>query len=68
MIKRNFVMDFIMIQLVFGVKLFRIDVNHGPARRDLLLHSVSLLCMGIKKTFFDLRVSDFRVPSCSTTH
>ena len=39
MIKRNFVVDFIMIQLVFGVKLFRIDVNHGPARRDLVLET-----------------------------
>ena len=36
MIKRNFLVNFITIQLVFGVKLLRIDVNHGPARRDLL--------------------------------
>ena len=43
MIKRNFLVDFIMIQLVFGVKLFRIDVNHGPARRDLPIRFSSVL-------------------------
>ena len=38
MTKIHFLMNFVMIQLVFEVKLLRIDVNHGPARRDLLIH------------------------------
>ena len=41
MIKRNFVVDFIMIQLVFGVQPVRFDVNRGPARRGL--HSLNRL-------------------------
>ena len=35
MTKIHFLMNFVMIQLVFEVKLLRIDVNHGPARRSL---------------------------------
>ena len=35
--KIHFLMHFVMIQLVFEVKLLRSDVNHGPARRDLII-------------------------------
>ncbi len=37
MTKIHFLMNLVLIQLVFEVKLLRIDVNHGPARRSLLL-------------------------------
>ena len=37
-------MNFVMIQLVFGVKLLRIDVNHVPTRRDQLLASGHYVC------------------------
>ena len=37
MIKLHFLLTFIMIQLLFRVKLLNFDMNHGSARRSLLL-------------------------------